>query len=123
MFARKAGIINIKIDINKTIESLKKEIFEHLNLKIAYFYNIRLYSTTPTLGELSVHSKTVAQCGILESSVITVTAQHGFCFEELPSGVSNYFALPNNAMSFVNLRTEPLPKIANPNVPIVIAEV
>lgn len=50
MFARSAGTINVSIEITKTIESFKKEIFDYLGLKIAYYYNIKLFTTSPTLS-------------------------------------------------------------------------
>ena len=36
-----------------------------------------MFTTSPTLSELSVHSKTVMQYAIMESSIIVVTADHG----------------------------------------------
>ena len=79
-------------------------MFDQLGQKMAYFFNIKLFTTSPSLAELNVHSKTIFQCGLTESSIIVITADHAFCFEALPAGLEKYFALPNNNMTFVSLK-------------------
>lgn len=74
------GILNIKIEIGKTIESFKKEILDLMGLKQAHYYNVKLFTTSPALGELSSPGKTVWQYGLRESSILTLVADHGFCF-------------------------------------------
>ena len=80
MFTLKKDLLQIQIEITKTIESLKKIIFDKLGLKMAYYYNIRFYTTRPNLTELSVHSKTIFQSGLAEGSNIIAMAKHGFSF-------------------------------------------
>ena len=78
-FAKGAAAIDVNIDFTRTIETLKRQVFEQLGLKIAYYYNIKILTTRPKLNELTVHSKTIFQYGLLETSNIIMTADHGFC--------------------------------------------
>ena len=38
------------------------------------YFNIRLFSTLPLLGELSVHSKTIIQCQLKDMAQVILTA-------------------------------------------------
>lgn len=79
LFVPAIGILNIKIEIGKTIESFKKEILDLMGLKQAHYYNVKLFTTSPSLCELNSPGKTIWQCGIRESSILTMVAEHGFC--------------------------------------------
>ncbi len=56
--------ITIQIEITKTLDSLKKQIFAELKETYTNYYNIKLYATYPFLNELTVNSKTLIQSQI-----------------------------------------------------------
>ena len=64
----------VDIEINRNIDTLKKMIFQQFGETLNNYYNIRLYSTLPLVGELSVHSKTIIQCQLKDMAQIILTA-------------------------------------------------
>jgi hypothetical protein len=77
--------ITVEIEINKTVESLKKAVFQQLGESIANYYNIRLFSLSPTMNELNTPTKTIHQCMIKDSSKLIIIADYGFHFREIVS--------------------------------------
>lgn len=106
LFLPAIGTINIKIEIGKTIESFKKDIFELLGLNFSHYFNVKFFTTSPTLTELNSPSKTIWQYGIKESSTLVMTAEHAFCFEPVPAAFGSYFSTLNNNLSFISLPRE-----------------
>ena len=72
--------ITINIEINKTIETLKKLIFEKLEESISNYYDIKLYTVSPVLTEFNIPSKTIIQYAIKDGAKIVLSAKYAFGF-------------------------------------------
>lgn len=107
LFIPAIGTVNIRIEISKTVESFKREIFDFLGLKHAHYFNVKIFTTSPHLTELNSLGKTIWQYGIRESSTLVMTADHGFCFQNVPQHLAEYFAVVNNSLTFVSLPKKP----------------
>ena len=64
----------VDIEINRNIDTLKKMVFQQLGETMNNYQNIRLYTTTPLVAELNVHSKTIIQCQLKDMAQIMLTA-------------------------------------------------
>ena len=56
--------IVIDIEINRNIDTLKKNIFSALGENSNQYYNVKLFTMLPVLQELNLTSKTIIQAQI-----------------------------------------------------------
>ena len=99
----------VEIDIAKTIDTLKKQIFTQLGEQIAQYYNVRLFACNPTMAELNVPSKTITQCQIKDNAKLILTADYAFTFRPVaPNKNSKYkVTLNNNTLGSSKIVEEP----------------
>ena len=75
----------VEIQIGKTIDTLRKAIFQQLGEQISNYYNIKLFTTNPTPIELSVQSKTLHQYLVKDNEKLVITADYAFVLKPLPA--------------------------------------
>jgi hypothetical protein len=99
LITKKETII-IEIEIAKTIDTLKKQIFTQIGEQISHYYNVRLFACNPTMTELNVPSKTITQCQIKDNAKLILTADYAFTFRPIvPPKNSKYkVTLTNNTL-------------------------
>lgn len=88
--------IIIEIEISKTIDTLRKAIFQQLGEQIANYYNIKLFATNPMLNELTVHTKTIHQCLIKDNDKLILTADFAFGLKAVPNTLSCKYKITLN---------------------------
>lgn len=85
---------------------------------MANYYNVKLFSTNPTLTELNVHTKTMFQYGVKENSKLILTADYAFAFRDVVEKNNHRFKV-----TLTNLITLTSNKVVEPKkiaiVPIV----
>ena len=106
LLVTKPDQIVITIDINKSIDSLKKIIFDRLGEQIGSYYNIKLYVTNPILTELNVTSKTIAQCGLKDYAKVVVEGKYAFGFCDVPAELVESLALSNGSNTVNRLKVK-----------------
>ena len=86
---------------------------------MANYYNVKLFSTNPTLTELNVHTKTIFQYGVKENSKLILTADYAFSFRDVVEKNNHRFKV-----TLTNLITLTSNKVVEPKkiaiVPIVV---
>jgi hypothetical protein len=60
------------------------------------YYNIKLFSTNPTMVELGTHSKTISQCQIKDNAKLILTADYAFTFRPLPPHIPTKYKVTIN---------------------------
>lgn len=108
LITKKEQII-IEIEIAKTIDTLKKQIFTQIGEPINQYFNVKLFACNPTMIELNVASKTITQCQIKDNAKIILTADYLFTFRPLPPlKFSKYkLTLTNNTLVSSKIVEEP----------------
>lgn len=99
LITKKEQII-VEIEISKTIDTLKKQIFTQIGEQISHYYNLRLFALSPALAELNVPSKTIAQCHIKDNAKLILTADYAFTFRPIiqPKNSKYKLTLTNNTL-------------------------
>jgi hypothetical protein len=109
--------IIIEIEISKTIDTLRKAIFQQFGEQLGSYYNIKLFATNPMLNELSVHTKTIYQYLIKDNDKLILTADYAFNFKPLPViSCKTKITLNNTTLASTKPPEEPKP-IALPPPP------
>lgn len=109
--------IIIEIDISKTIDTLRKAIFQQFGELMGSYYNIKLFATNPMLNELSLHTKTIHQYLIKDNDKLILTADYAFNFKPLsPVPCKTKITLNNSTLASTKPPEEPKP-IALPPPP------
>jgi hypothetical protein len=92
--------IIVQIEISKTIDALRKTVFQQIGEQVGDYYNIKLFATNPILSELGVHSRTIYQYLIKDNDRLILTADYTFGFRPLPSNINckSKITLNNNIL-------------------------
>lgn len=100
--------IVVEIEISKNIDTLRKQIFQQMGEKIGNYYNIKLFTTNPTLSELTVHTKTISQYLIKDNAKIIMTAEYAFGFRAVanPLNSKHKITITNNLTIVSSKHTE-----------------
>ena len=101
--------IIVEIEISKTIDTLRKAIFQQFGEQMGNYYNIKLFATNPMLNELSVHTKTIYQYLIKDNDKLVLTADYAFGFKPISTAVpcKTKITLNNNTLSSTKPPEEP----------------
>ena len=100
------------------------------------YYNVKLFSTNPTLTELNVHTKTMFQYGVKENSKLILTADYAFAFRDVVEKNNHRFKVTlTNLITLTSNKVvepkkiaivpivAPLPPAIDLLVPLLVAEV
>jgi hypothetical protein len=103
--------IIIEIEISKTIDTLRKAIFQRFGEQMGSYYNIKLFATNPMLNELSVHTKTIHQCLIKDNDKLILTADYAFNFRPLLPTINCKTKITLNNATLASTKPPEEPKI------------
>jgi hypothetical protein len=83
------------------------------------YYNFKLYSTSPTMAELSVPSKTIINCQIKDNAKLILVADYAFSFRPLPEKIHSKYkiSLSNNNATLTSAKPAEEPKKAEEKAP------
>lgn len=81
-------------------------IFQQLGEQMNNYYNIKLYTTSPTMSELSVHSKTIINCQLRDNAKLILAADYAFAFRPLPEPLHSKYkiTLSNNNATLLSAK-------------------
>ena len=116
---RKEQIV-VDIEINKTVDTLRKMIFQQLGEQMNNYHNIKLYTTSPMMTELSVHSKTMINYQIRDNAKLILTADYAFSFRPLPSQLQCKYKITLNNLTLASTKVVEELKKADSKTPIAL---
>lgn len=84
------------------------------------YHNIKLFTTSPAMAELTVHSKTIINCQIKDNAKLILTADYAFTFRPLPPNPHPKYKITLNANTLTSTKIIEEPKKADEKTPIAL---